>query len=265
MLTIQEQLLYTTLRIECFDNNKQLVSIGTGFLLSRPVGETGAKIYLVSNKHILKGAASIELTFTQMKDGQPEHGTNLKFNIDKVGENVIGHPNPNVDVAVLECTGLFVMLQNQLFIKAVSFDMLSDFTEPELNVAENVLFIGYPDNRYDTKNNLPLVRQGLIASHPKYDYNGEPVFIIDAQVFPGSSGSPVYIDFTFENIKNGQVILGQKKIKLLGIIAQTMIRNNKLAAIPAGVQIGTQEVIGLGIVFKATAIKEIIDNLPTNN
>ena len=265
MMTIQEQLMYTTLRIECFDTNKLPFSIGTGFLLSRPVGESQVKLYLVSNKHILMAAESIAITFTSMKDGEPEHGTNLKFNIDKVSENVVGHPNPNVDVAVLECTGLFVKRQNQLFIKAVSYDMLSDFTESELNVAENVLFIGYPNNRYDIINNLPLVRQGLIASHPKYDYNGDPVFIIDAQVFPGSSGSPVYIDLTFENIKNGQVNLGQKKINLLGIVAQTMIRNNKLAAIPTGVQIGTQEVIGLGIVFKATAIKEIIDNLPTNN
>ena len=265
MLSIQEQLLYTTLRIECFDASKQLCSIGTGFLLSRPVGDNAVKMYLVSNKHVLLSAESIALTFTLMKNGEPEHGVNLRFPIENVKSNVVGHPNPNVDVAVLECTGLFVMLQNQLFIKAVSYDMLSDFKEQELNVAENVLFIGYPDNRYDAKNNLPLIRQGLIASHPKYDYNGDPVFIIDAQVFPGSSGSPVYIDLTFENIKNGQIAIGQKKIKLLGIVAQTMIRNNRLSAIPAGVQVGTQEVIGLGIVFKSTAIKEIIDSMPMKN
>lgn len=258
MLTIQEQLLYTTLRIECFDSNNRQYSIGTGFLLSRPVGENAIKIYLVSNKHVLVGAESIALTFTHMKNGEPEHGNNLRFPINNVGANVVGHPNSNVDIAILECTGLFLMLQNQLFVKTVSYDMLSDFTEPELNVAENVLFVGYPDNRYDAKNNLPLIRQGLIASHPKYDYNGDPVFIMDAQVFPGSSGSPVYIDMTFENIKNGQIVIGQKKIKLLGIVAQTMIRNNKLAAIPTGVQIATQEVIGLGIVFKSTAIKELI-------
>ena len=149
MLTVQEQLLYTTLRIECFDSNKRLYSIGTGFLLSRPVDENAIKIYLVSNKHVLVGAESIALTFTHMKNGEPEHGNNLRFPIDNVGANVVGHPNPNVDIAVLECTGLFVMLQDQLFVKAVSYDMLSDFTEPELNVAENVLFVGYPDNRYD--------------------------------------------------------------------------------------------------------------------
>ncbi len=143
--------------------------------------------------------------------------------------------------------------------------MLSDFTEPELNVAENILFIGYPDNRYDSKNNLPLIRQGLIASHPKYDYNGNPVFIIDAQVFPGSSGSPVYIDLTFENIKNGQLAIGQKVIKLLGIVSQTMIRNNQLMAVPAGTRIVAQEVLGLGVVFKSTTIKELIDSMPIDN
>lgn len=265
MLTLQEQLLYTTLRIECFDSNKQLSSIGTGFLLSRPVGENTVKMYLVSNKHILMGVESIALTFTHMKDWEPEHGVNLRFSIDDIGLNVVGHPNPDVDVAVLECTGLFILQQNQLFIKTVPYEMLSDFTEPELNVAENILFIGYPDNRYDSKNNLPLIRQGLIASHTKYDYNGNPVFIIDAQVFPGSSGSPVYIDLTFENIKNGQLAIGQKVIKLLGIVSQTMIRNNQLMAVPAGTRIVAQEVLGLGVVFKSTTIKELIDSMPIDN
>mgnify|MGYP003291781313 CR=1 FL=1 len=56
--------------------------------------------------------------------------------------------------------------------------------------------------RYDKKNNLPLVRTGTIASHPRKDFNGLPQFVIDAQVFPGSSGSPVFIDMTFERFKN---------------------------------------------------------------
>lgn len=265
MLSLQEQLLYTTLKIECYDSNKRLYSIGTGFLISRPVGEKEIKIYLVSNKHVLLGAESISLTFTLMKDGKPEHGNNSRIPLNNISSNVIGHPNPKVDVALLECTGLFLMLQDRLFVKAVPYNMLSDFNEPELNVAENVLFIGYPDNRYDIKNNLPLVRQGLIASHPKYDYNGDPIFIIDAQVFPGSSGSPVYIDLTVENMKNGVIEIGGKKLKLLGIVAQTMIRNNMLATVPVGTRLQTIEVIGLGIVFKATVIKELIDSMPVDN
>lgn len=143
--------------------------------------------------------------------------------------------------------------------------MLATFEEPELSVAENVYFIGYPDNRFDEKNNLPLIRTGMIASHPKYDYNGKPIFIIDAQVFPGSSGSPVYIDLTYENMKNGQIVIGKRNLKLLGIVSATMIRNNQLKSIQTGTKFLTEEVLGLGIVYKATAIKDLIDSMPTDN
>lgn len=265
MANIYEQLLYTTLRIECLDENGKLFSIGTGFLLQRPVGGDQYKLYLVSNKHVLCGANSIAISFTKMKDNDADTGNIVRLPINEIKGSIVGHPDPNVDIAILECTGLFIMLPNQLYFKAVSYDMLATFKEPELTVAENVYFIGYPDNRYDEKNNLPLIRTGMIASHPKYDYNGNPVFIIDAQVFPGSSGSPVYIDLTYENMKNGQIVLGKKEIKLLGIVSATMIRNNQLKSIQTGTTLLTEEVLGLGIVYKATAIKELVDSMPTNN
>ncbi len=262
MNTIQENLLFTTLRIECLDAFDKICSIGTGFLLSRPINDTAIKIYLVSNKHVLSVAESINITFTINNNGNPDIGNKIKLPIKDIKQHVVGHPNPKVDVAVLDCTGIFNVFPDRLYSKYISYDMLSDFTEEELTVAENVYFVGYPDNRYDVTNNLPLIRTGLISSHPKYDYNGDPVFIIDAQVFPGSSGSPVFIDLTYENFKNGQIVLGNKKIKLLGIVAQTMIRNNELQAIPASTSFVTQEVLGLGIVFKSTTIKEIIDSIP---
>lgn len=265
MSNIFEQLLYTTLRIECFDENNKLSSIGTGFLLQRPVGNDKYKMYLISNKHVLCGAESIAVSFTKLKDNDPDMGNTIRLPINNIKGNIVLHPDFNIDIAVLECTGLFIMLPNQLYFKAVSYDMLATFNEPELSVAENVYFIGYPDNRYDEKNNLPLIRTGMIASHPKYNYNGNAVFIIDAQVFPGSSGSPVYIDLTYENFKNGQIDLTKKNIKLLGIVSATMIRNNQLKSIPTGTQWLAEEVLGLGIVYKATAIKELIDSLPDDN
>ena len=69
-----EQLLYTTLRIECFDENNKLSSIGTGFLLQRPVGNDKYKMYLISNKHVLCGAESIAVSFTKLKDDVPDTG-----------------------------------------------------------------------------------------------------------------------------------------------------------------------------------------------
>jgi len=153
MDNILEQLLFTTLRIECFDGNNTLYSIGTGFLLQRPVGDDKFKIYLVSNKHVLKGAESIRITFTIDRNGNPDIGKILSIPITGSKKNIISHPNPKIDVAILECTGLFSLLPNKLYFKAVSYAMLADFTEPELSVAENVYFVGYPDNRYDETNN----------------------------------------------------------------------------------------------------------------
>ena len=265
MNTIQEQLLYTTLRIECLNASNEVFSIGTGFLLKRPVGDDEYKIYLVSNKHVLAVADSNAITFTNNIGGKPAFGEKVRIPISDIKGSVVVHPDLNVDIAVIECTGLFIIFSNKFYFKLVDYDMLATFEEQELSVAQNVYFVGYPDNRYDVVNNLPLIRQGLIASHPKCDYNGLPEFIIDAQVFPGSSGSPVYIDLTYENIKNGQIVLGKRNIKLLGIVAQTMIRNNQLQAVPVSSKYVTQEVLGLGIVFKATEIKKVIDNMPIDN
>lgn len=265
MATIQEQLLFTTLRIERLDAQGNVESIGTGFLLTHQVSEDAYKVYLISNKHVLAGAVSIAITFTKSKDGEADIGNAVRLPIANVAANVVDHPDPDVDIAILTCTNLFNLLPNQLYFKAATYDMLATFDEPELSVAENVYFVGYPDNRYDIANNLPLIRMGLIASHPKYDFNGKPIFIIDAQVFPGSSGSPVYIDLTYENMKNGQIVVGKRNIKLLGIVSATMVRNNQLKAIQTATNFVTQEVLGLGIVFKATAIKELIDSMPKDS
>lgn len=41
---IFEQLMYTTLRIECIDSIGNIFSIGTGFLIQRPVGDNKYKV-----------------------------------------------------------------------------------------------------------------------------------------------------------------------------------------------------------------------------
>lgn len=265
MINIFEQLLYTTLKIECIDLLGNITSIGTGFLLSRPIDINSQKIYLVTNKHVIEGQNNISISFTELENGEPKIGRIQKFNISELQQGIVYHPDKNIDIAILEITGLFINFPNKLFFKTVDYDMLATFKEEELNVAQSIYFVGYPDNRYDIANNLPLIRTGIIASNPKLDFNGSKQFIIDAQVFPDSSGSPVYIDLIYENFKNGQIVLGERKVKLLGIVAMTMIRNNELQAINTNTKFITQEVLGLGIVFKSTAIKELIDSMPTNN
>ena len=149
MNTVFEQLLYTTIRIECKNNEGNITSIGTGFLLSRPVGENNYKLYLVSNKHVLMGTPNIAISFTYKENGKPKHGRKQEFNIQGVDQVVKGHPNPDVDIAVMDCTEIFIAMEDKLYYKYVDYSMLAEFNEPELSVAENVYFVGYPDGRYD--------------------------------------------------------------------------------------------------------------------
>jgi hypothetical protein len=58
MNSMHEQLLYTTLRIECLDSGAKVKAFGTGFLLEKKISETTNNIFLVSNKHVLLGCES---------------------------------------------------------------------------------------------------------------------------------------------------------------------------------------------------------------
>ena len=110
MSTLFEQLLYTTLRIECKDNDGNLTGIGTGFLLSRPVSGDKYKLYLVSNKHILIGTPKILVSFICKENGEPQHQRVHKVEIQGVDQAVKGHPDPEVDIAAIECTGMLVVI-----------------------------------------------------------------------------------------------------------------------------------------------------------
>jgi hypothetical protein len=259
--TIEEQLLFSTLKVECINSQNQITCIGTSFLVQKQVAENAYKIYLVSNRHVLCAENSFQITFTVLKDdlSGPDIGNTFPVPITNVNKHIYTHPDKDIDIAAMDITGLFNMFPNRLFFQSIPYEMLATFDEDELNVAQNVMFVGYPDNRYDKKNNIPIIRSGLIASHPKYDYNGKKIFIIDGQVFPGSSGSPVIVNLTVESWKTGSITVGKNKIRLLGVVSSTMIRNNKLTVLNTSTAVGTQEVIGLGIVYKSTSLKEIID------
>jgi hypothetical protein len=123
------------------------------------------------------------------------------------------------------------------------YESLADFEEPELSVAAPVFFVGYPEAISDTQNNLPLIRKGIISSHPGFDFDGFPQVIIDAQVYPGSSGSPAFVSLGNACQTPGSV----STFKLLGVVTATYLKNLRP--------------IGLGIVIKATCLKQLIDDI----
>ena len=180
----------------------------------------------------------------QKDDGSPDFGNVIDFEQIGFEDHYFPHPNPLVDLA---CVNAYGTVQTDAFYKYLNDDFLRPIDYRQVAPGSEVIFVGYPDNRYDVVNNLPLIRKGWIASMPDVDFNGKGEIVIDAQIFPGSSGSPVFVHW-------------EGKYTLLGIVSQTMIRDSKLQVIQANTPpLGVREILGLGIIIKQRHIQELID------
>ncbi len=264
-----EQIFFSILRIEILDDKDKLQSIGTGFMIriDLPTGypvqnPKEALVLLVSNKHILAGRKRFNIRFhrRQTNSNLPQLGETLIYHTTNYGKALFLHPDPKIDLACINISTVISDLHSKIYYKCFDRTVFALFSEYELEPGHRVVFIGYPENRYDQKHNLPILRSGVIASHPKLNYNGKEQFLIDAQVFPGSSGSPVFL-----NMKEAQWNVGITSIDpgppylFVGVVSATMIRNNLVTPLPTSLLGVSQEIIGLGLVYKSTALDDLID------
>lgn len=213
----------------------------------------GSKLMLISNKHVLLGSDDISkcnrklmIHLNKKKDnGMPDLGNIHWFNIDNFEYRCYPHPNPDVDLACFDVTDI---LSENVYFKYLDKGHLNPIDYNAVAPGSEVIFVGYPEDRYDTVNNLPLIRTGSVASIPDVDFNGRGEVVIDAQVFPGQSGSPVFV-------RSGRLSA------LLGVVCQTMVKNSQLRALPTNMhRVGVEQILGLGIVIKQRHVIELVDH-----
>jgi len=147
----------------------------------------------------------------------------LVAEVDDFESSWILHPDPNVDLAAFIVGPLINQLnhngKNIHFIK-LPLDLISSHDERKtFSPMEDIIMIGYPNGIWDSKNNLPVIRKGITATHCGIDWNGKPEFLTDIASFPGSSGSPVLLaNMNGFTDNKGTAFLGQKRIRLIGIL-----------------------------------------------
>lgn len=270
--TLSEQLLFCTVYLEC--DKPKGKETGTGFVygvtVEGPKGEKGELHFLVTNRHVLADATQVSFQMVRRaRDSadQPDLGKAWRATFPGFSPAAwMGHPDPKVDIAVMSLSFIFNTVHEHSgeapFFRAIPPSIaMTDSSSKDLDAIEEVVFVGYPEGIFDSVNLLPVTRRGTTATHPGVDYEGLPAFLIDAAVFPGSSGSPVLIAQTGSyNAKSGGLVIGNRTV-FMGVLAAVHLSPavgelKKVAAAPVAV---TGIPMNLGIVYKASAVEAAVD------
>ena len=194
---------------------------GTGFLVERRIANPRinvystkkynlAKIFLVTVKHVLPREGekqSITIRVNTQFDNRPEV---REIRVPIIGDNGRYLPSvrvndKNFDVVAVDITR--EVTGNNIEGVWLPYDIF--ITKDKLiaagvTVGDEVFLLGYPAAIFDPRNVWPILRKGIISTVPSegYAFNdglkkrfGLPDqidgFLVDANVFPGSSGGPV--------------------------------------------------------------------------
>ena len=267
-LGIIEQLTHSTVRIETHLNGGG-ISTGTGFYMKfLQKGESHTPV-IVTNKHVIANANIGKFHVTlATKEGLPDIDKHQQFQFDNFEHQFIKHPDPNVDLAAFLIGPLVNQAQKsgkELFYMSLRTDLIPKDDERETySSMEDIVMIGYPNGIWDTKNNLPVIRRGITATHANVPWNGNSVFLTDIASFPGSSGSPVFLANIGGYVDNkGNTHMGTHRIRLLGVhyagIMYTALGEIKIITAPTanipvpvtqipnniGLAINSKEILGL--------------------
>lgn len=248
------QLLYTTVPVQTHrDEGKD--QIGTGFFYSVQTDQEETTVPLIlTNRHVVEDADSATLQFTfSDEEGSP---TTESLSVGISSDRLEAFQTPELDLVALPVGDILNELSSQghnIFFRSVTQDLVPDEEAlTDLSAIEDVTFIGYPSGLMDEANLTPIVRRGITATAVWNDYKGSRAFLIDAGVYPGSSGSPVFIfNRGSYTTSDGGLAVGNRLL-FLGAISETMIHQESTFS---------QAYLGLGKVIRADAISKYIQDV----
>jgi hypothetical protein len=239
---------------------------GTGFFYNAVRGPRSKErfyTFLITNHHVIVGATGGQVRLMRASlTGEPLLGESILIPFNE--SDWIRHPNADVDLVALP-------IQHHLnAFKEAGTPTYSPTIYPELfpsaqnlldlDVLEPVVFIGYPNGRYDRKNLTPIIRKGTTATPIYWDFDGDPSFLIDASTFGGSSGSPVFI-YNENGYKEGNEIrIGQSRLIFVGVATGTLHKSAKgiLDDDPTR-HVSFLENLDLGFVLNWRTVDEVVE------
>jgi len=187
--------------------------------------------YLVTNKHVVLpseygGTSALdhiqELRFFFRKageGGQSMEKVSRVLDRNELIDRVMLHQNPEVDICLVDIGKLVTdeiqQAASDALTEPIGLGYLyhgivdSDFpgaSPISVHAGDDVLVVGYPRGLYDEANVFPIVKRGTIATRWRAHFMGMPYFLIDTQLYKGSSGSLVITKPQDHAVKDGKLM-----------------------------------------------------------
>ena len=250
---IATQLLFTTAPI-LIEQSDGKTKTGTCFFYNVQ-HSTNADLQiplLITNRHVIEdGKRGIVQMFKMGPDGLPKSKDKLNIEFDSQFLSA-AFVDKTMDLAAFPIAPLINLASTSgtpLFFRATDKSILpTQNIIDEFSAIEEIIFIGYPSGIIDTISGFPIIRKGVTATPIWSDFQGTKQYLIDAGVFPGSSGSPVFIYNQGSYASGNNLILGTRVI-LAGVISETMLRMEESGRV----------FLGLGKVVNTNALSTFID------
>lgn len=170
---------------------------GTGFFFSFDSG-TERKVAIVAVKHIVKNVGECVLRFIVEGNGEEFVYQSVPGLIGDSSEGPwIAHPNPDIDLCILPAEYIYNKLENEG--KRISYAVLPEDSMPTkrtyelMSLFEDFIYVVYPEKIDEQGPSQSVIRLGINSTPLNPDYINNPFFYIDATIYGGSSGSPVFL------------------------------------------------------------------------
>lgn len=271
--------IYNSVGIVTYTHSGNIES-GTGTLMYKQFKNGGLKIFLITCKHVLPIAGvAKQIQFAIHNDSSKTQVTTLTIDIfDSLNKYLwyVKFDPLGDDLTVIDITDIFLNFPlKNLQNKPIPYTLLAtrdSLSDNNVQVGNEVLFVGYPNFFFDKKNVNPIMRAAIIATPPKDTFYFNDLlrigyinrfgpagnlpaildgFLIDGNAVGGSSGSLVFLRPQFLRNFNGNI---EKNITtsdplILGILTYSYF----------GIDPKDNMKINLGGVISSDAIKRTID------
>jgi len=266
--SVAEQLYFTTVRIDTIDRKGETGS-GTGFICVHDY-RGNSYPFVVTNRHVVRNARKGGITFLKKENEGPKLGDAFRVENDNFPSLWHDHPDPAVDITIAPLAPIEQFVNDRgiaVFYRSINTDMIPRGEElAELDALEEIVFVGYPIGIWDQENFTPVMRKGTTATPICLNFEGQKKFLIDASVFVGSSGSPVFIyNRGAYATKTGEVKFGTR-VLFVGVVTSVFHKDelNEIVRAPVPTEdtpvVVGKEMIDLGIVFRSETVVEAIES-----